>query len=228
MALNLWIWSHAINAIYQGWESWTFDHEKHHRPATVTQFMAERREQFTGKVRSWLKLVTNTRGPEARREMPPEKVPPPPVIPNNGLVGRLTIPRLHLSAMVREGTGEGTLSLALGHIPHTALPGQPGNVGVAGHRDQLFRGLRNIRRNDLIVFETLGGSYSYQVESTEIVWPENVCVLKAGRNSELTLVTCYPFNYLGSAPERFIVKAPQVSRSRQILAAGLSTLPRLR
>ena len=125
----------------------------------------------------------------------------------NALVGRLSIPRLNLTAMVREGDSETTLSLALGHIPGTAFPGQRGNVGVAGHRDALFRGLRDIRKDDLIHFETPTGSYTYKVEETEIVKPEEVSVLKSGAQSELTLVTCYPFSYVGSAPDRFIVKA---------------------
>jgi sortase A len=130
------------------------------------------------------------------------------------IVGRLTIPRLHLSAMVREGVRERTLSLALGHVPNTAFPGQPGNVAVAGHRDTLFRDLRWVHKYDLIRFETpSSGSYLYQVSSVEIVDPTDVSVLRASRNSELTLVTCYPFNYIGSAPKRYIVKAREVDRA---------------
>jgi sortase A len=136
------------------------------------------------------------------------------------LVGRLTIPRLHLSAMVREGADEGTLQLALGHIPGTAFPGQPGNVGVAGHRDTLFRPLRDIRNSDLIRFETGNGSYMYRVESTTIVKPRDVGVLARGPSDELTLVTCYPFHYIGSAPDRFIVKARQVQQPHPVLAGG--------
>jgi sortase A len=116
--------------------------------------------------------------------------------------------------MVREGTGEKTLGLALGHIPGTSLPGQKGNVGVAGHRDTLFRGLREIGKNDLIQFETFEGNYAYRVETTEIVRPQDVSVLNTREYPELTLVTCYPFHYVGSAPQRFIVKARQVSRSQ--------------
>lgn len=144
----------------------------------------------------------------------------PPVVPrahferriaNDALVGRLVIPRLHLGEIVREGDGEGTLSLALGHIPGTALPGQGGNVGVAGHRDTLFRGLHSIGKNDRIQFQTLAGSYDYRVESIEIVKPGDVGVLAPGLHPQLTLVTCYPFRYIGPAPDRFIVKARQVS-----------------
>jgi sortase A len=134
----------------------------------------------------------------------------PPPGKSAGPLGRLTIPRLRLRAIVREGDGEDTLSLALGHIPNTAFPGEIGNVGVAGHRDTIFRSLREIHKNDLIVFETRAGRYAYRVEATEIVNPEKVSVLKAGRTRELTLVTCYPFRYVGAAPDRFIVKARQV------------------
>lgn len=140
--------------------------------------------------------------PEAARE--PER---------NDTVGRLTIPRLHLRAVVREGDGEDTLTLALGHIPSTALPGQYGNIAIAGHRDTIFRGLRNIRKNDLIVIETRSGKFSYRVDGMQIVKPSNVNVLQASATNarELTLVTCYPFHYIGAAPERFIVKASQLA-----------------
>jgi len=146
-----------------------------------------------------------------------------PVVPVRSVVGRLTIPRLHLSAMVREGDDAGTLQLALGHIPGTAFPGQPGNVGVAGHRDTLFRPLRNIRSSDLIRFETGKGSYFYRVESTHIVKPRDVDVLARSSDDELTLVTCYPFYYVGSAPDRFIVKARQVQeRPAGVQAAAVA------
>ena len=131
--------------------------------------------------------------------------------PRRERMGRLTIPRLHLRTMVREGTGESVLSLAAGHIPSTAWPGEQGNVAVAAHRDTLFRGLKNIRQNDLILFETPGGSYRYRVESTRVVKPDDVSVLRAGKYAELTLVTCYPFYYVGNAPERFVVKAREVT-----------------
>jgi LPXTG-site transpeptidase (sortase) family protein len=132
-------------------------------------------------------------------------------VQEGSLVGRLSIPRLKLSAMVREGVGEETLSLALGHVPSTAVPGQNGNVAIAGHRDTLFRGLRGIRKNDLIRFETpSSGSHVYEVGSIEIVKPSDVSVLNPSPSSELTLITCYPFYYIGAAPERFIVKAHEV------------------
>jgi sortase A len=134
-----------------------------------------------------------------------------PHIRNGEIVGRLAIPRLNVRAMVREGTGERTLGLALGHIPGTALPGQKGNIGVAGHRDTLFRALKDVAANDEITFETPHDTFVYRVENTRIVKPEDVQVLDPGPTRELTLVTCYPFEYVGSAPDRFIVKAKLIS-----------------
>lgn len=141
----------------------------------------------------------------------PPLAPVTPFAPDRGLIGRLTIPRLHLTAIVREGIAEKTLSVALGHIPGTALPGMRGNIALAGHRDTLFHPLQQIRRDDVIRLESLTGTYVYRVEKTEIVWPRNVSVLRVGPQPELTLVTCYPFYYVGAAPKRFIVIARQIS-----------------
>jgi sortase A len=129
----------------------------------------------------------------------------------HGLIGRIDIPRLGLSAMVIEGTSGRTLRRAVGHIPGTALPGQPGNVGISGHRDTFFRPLRNIQRNDIITLTTLFGEYRYRVVSTRIVSPSNVAVLAPSGSDTLTLVTCYPFYFVGSAPNRFIVRAERVT-----------------
>jgi sortase A len=133
-------------------------------------------------------------------------------IENGAIVGRLAIPRLHVRAIVREGDSDRTLSIAAGHIPGTAFPGHQGNVGIAGHRDGLFRGLKGIAANDKITLETPQADYVYSVESTQIVKPERIDVLNPGSARELTLVTCYPFEYVGSAPDRFIVKARLVSQ----------------
>jgi sortase A len=130
--------------------------------------------------------------------------------PAAGLVGRIEIPRLGVSVMVFEGVEAATLRRAAGHIPGTALPGHGGNVGIAGHRDTLFRPLRNIRRNDLITLTTPRGEYRYRVLSTKIVNPGDVAVLNPDGNEILTLVTCYPFYFVGSAPDRFIVRAERV------------------
>jgi sortase A len=136
----------------------------------------------------------------------------PPRAPENGrLIGRLEIPRLGLSTVVLEGTDEVTLRRAAGHIPGTALPGRPGNVGIAAHRDTFFRPLREIRKQDSILLTTLQGTRHYQVESIRIVFPQDVRVLKASGERILTLVTCYPFYFVGHAPRRFVVQAREVS-----------------
>jgi sortase A len=125
-------------------------------------------------------------------------------------LGRIEIGAVGLTVMVLEGTDEGTLQRAVGHIRGTPLPGQRGNVALAGHRDTFFRGLRKIRVNDEITLTTLSGSYRYRVDSTQVVKPEETEVLEDDGDDILTLVTCYPFNFVGSAPSRFIVRAHRV------------------
>src|SRR5689334_6900289 len=128
----------------------------------------------------------------------------------SGLIGRIEIQRLGLSAMVIEGMNDSTLRRAVGHIPGTALPGQMGNVAISGHRDTFFRPLRNIKRNDIITLTTLSGVYQYRVVSTKVVGSNDVSVLTSNGRQILTLVTCYPFYFVGSAPDRFIVRAERV------------------
>jgi sortase A len=128
----------------------------------------------------------------------------------DGLIGRMEIPRLGLSVIVMEGTSSATLRRAAGHISGTALPGQPGNAGISAHRDTFFRPLRNIRRDDIITLTTALGEYRYRVVSTGIVSPREVSVLDPTEKETLTLVTCYPFYFIGAAPNRFIVRAERV------------------
>jgi sortase A len=127
------------------------------------------------------------------------------------LRGRINIPRLGIAAMVGEGTDGKTLSVAVGHIAHTALPGRPGNVGLAAHRDTLFRNLKDVRQGDFISLSTARKTYNYEVVSYRIVEPTDVSVLSALPDQKLlTLVTCYPFYFVGHAPKRFIVQARQM------------------
>jgi len=109
--------------------------------------------------------------------------------------------------MIAEGTDGKTLRRAVGHIPGTALPGQQGNIAIAGHRDTFFRGLRNIHKDGEITLTTLDGSYLYRVDFTQVVQPEDIAVLDHSDDAILTLVTCYPFYFVGPAPKRFIVRA---------------------
>lgn len=129
---------------------------------------------------------------------------------SGGLIGRIEIPRLQLSVVVIEGTGSTTLRRAVGHLRGTALPGHPGNIGISGHRDTFFRPLRNIRKDDVITLTTLDGEYHYRVISTSVVLPSDVGALDSDRREILTLVTCYPFYFVGSAPNRFIVRAEKI------------------
>ena len=128
-------------------------------------------------------------------------------------MGRIEISRLGVSAMVIEGTTKSTLRRAVGHIAGTALPGRPGNVGLSGHRDTFFRPLRNIRQDDIITLTTAIAEYRYRVVSTKVVGPRDVAVLDADGAEILTLVTCYPFYFVGSAPDRFIVRAERVRKA---------------
>ena len=141
----------------------------------------------------------------------PPAAPHSAAAPGRSLVGKIDIPRLNISAIVKEGVDARTLDVAVGHIPHTALPGQTGNVGVAAHRDTLFRNLKDVKHNDKITLTTLDGDYVYRVVSTKIVQPSDVSVLDPSPGEKtLTLVTCYPFYFVGNAPKRFIVRAQQV------------------
>jgi len=125
-------------------------------------------------------------------------------------MGRIEIPRLHVSVMVLEGTAPKILEVAAGHIDGTALPGTRGNIGIAAHRDTFFRPLAELRQSDEILLTTSYGTFRYVVDATEIVDPSDVQVLHQTADPQLTLVTCYPFSYVGPAPKRFIVHARQL------------------
>ena len=126
----------------------------------------------------------------------------------------LRIPKIGLEVPVLPGTEEVTLDRAVGHIAETALPGADGNVGIAGHRDGFFRGLKDIGSGDVIELETNHGKEVYRVQRTWVVLPDDVSVLDATPTRSLTLVTCYPFYFVGPAPQRFIVRAERAADSR--------------
>lgn len=153
--------------------------------------------------------VTPNEAPPSVRERPATKPAA------DALIGRIAIPRLNIAAIVNEGIGK-TLGLAVGHIPSTALPGTPGNVGLAAHRDTLFRNLKDVRQGDEINLTTLQGQYVYRVLWFKVVDPTETSVLEPSAGEEtLTLVTCYPFYFVGHAPKRFVVRA------RQVVSVGL-------
>ena len=129
-------------------------------------------------------------------------VPPP-----GGVIGRLTIPRLGLSAPVKAGEDNSVLDFSVGYLRDTPLPWMPGNSAFAAHRDRLFRPLENIVAGDEIDLSTTHGNIRYRVLKSFIVEPDDVWVLDELPNVNLTLITCYPFYYVGRAPHRFVVQA---------------------
>jgi LPXTG-site transpeptidase (sortase) family protein len=123
----------------------------------------------------------------------------------------LEAPRLGLSVVVAEGIDGATLRRAVGHMPQTPRPGEPGNSAIAGHRDTHFLPLKEIRAGDELTLQTSSGSFRYEVEWIRIVEPTALEVIAPTDHPALTLITCYPFSYLGDAPHRFVVRARQVS-----------------
>ena len=146
-------------------------------------------------------------GPPARRRSVEAWVPRR---LEKGVFGRIDIPRLGISALIVEGTQPAQLEGGVGHIVTTAFPGQPGNCALAGHRDSFLRGLGGVRENDVIRIRTLQDTFTYEVVWATVVGPRRVDVLEETPAPCLTLVTCYPFHFVGPAPERFIVRAKLV------------------
>ena len=130
--------------------------------------------------------------------------------PDHAMIGRLEIPRVNLSVMVVNGDDEATLQVAAGHLPDTPLPWELGNSAVAGHRDSFFRPLSKIKVHDTMTLSTPHGEFHYAVSSVRVVEPNDLSVLAQNGRSSLTLVTCYPFSYVGRAPKRFVVRADHV------------------
>jgi len=149
--------------------------------------------------------------------------PPAPATPApaaGALLGRLAAPSVNLSTVVLEGSDDGTLSRGSGHIEDTPFPGERGNVGIAGHRDTTFRALRRIHIGDPLEFTTASRLYRYRITKTMIVGPDDVYVLDPTPAPALTLVTCYPFEFIGHAPRRFIVRAELVGNEMRTEGSG--------
>ena len=132
----------------------------------------------------------------------------------SGLIGRIEIPRLGISAMVIEGTSGRALRRGVGHIERSAFPGEAGNVALAAHRDTYFRDLKDVAEGDLIRITTPDGEYAYRVDSILVVKPDRGDLLEDAGGTELTLVTCYPFYWVGPAPQRFVIRASQAHTVR--------------
>lgn len=142
---------------------------------------------------------------QAEKERPQSQPKLP--VRKGDVLGRMDIPRLGMSVAVLQGTSSRILRLGIGHIAGTPLPGETGNIGIAGHRDTFFRGLKDIRKNDEIQLQTTSGLSRYQVDWMKVVASDDQNVLAPSTESALTLVTCYPFYFVGPAPKRFVVRA---------------------
>lgn len=142
-------------------------------------------------------------------QMEPEQTAtqPKPAVKMGDVLGRMDIPRLSLSIAILQGTNSRTLRRGAGHIEGTPLPGEAGNSAIAGHRDTFFRELKDIRANDEIQLQTTTGLFHYEVDWVKVVPPNDVSVLSPSTESVLTLVTCYPFYFVGPSPNRFVVRA---------------------
>ena len=125
-------------------------------------------------------------------------------------IGTLEIARVGLSGVVVEGDVDAVLDRAIGHLPDTPLPWRDGNSALAAHRDAIFRPLRGVRLGDVLRLKTPHGNFDYQVRETLIVKPDDVWVLDPTPMTTLTLISCWPFDYIGHAPERFIVRAERI------------------
>ena len=132
-------------------------------------------------------------------------------LPTGSLIGSFDIPRLRLSAVIAEGDDDATLKVAIGHLPDTPMPWHEGNSALAGHRDTFFRPLQHVRVGDELRVSTVRGDFRYEVRDTMVVGPNDVWVLDPTDRPTLTLITCYPFGYVGKAPRRFIVKAERAT-----------------
>lgn len=199
VGVGIYVWSVAESSVYQHYEEYALESAMRGQSATWLGYI----KYLVGTG------AQSSDGDEAYKDL--ERAAPRPVVPPDGLIGRIEIPRIGVSAIIREGVDGTTLRRAAGHVPGTALPGQDGNVAVAAHRDTFFRGVRNIQLNDEIRVTTTDGTYDYLVRDTQIVRPEDVHVLDPRQPRELTLITCYPFNYVGHAPKRYIVRAVPVA-----------------
>ena len=217
---------------FQAYQSWRLDQLQQGKPATISLFLkqwipipwTEESAQTTEtKEPQPVSQPTSQRALTGFAEISPAPAPgnsqiqqpaPQPAISEGSLIGRIEIPRIDLSAIVLEGIATSTLRLAVGHLPGTPLPGANGNIDLAAHRDTYFRGLKKVQKGDTITLSTVSGAqYKYRVESINVVSPNNTDILNSSAGPGLNLITCYPFNYIGSAPKRFVVHADEVGDS---------------
>lgn len=211
-ALGYFVWVKADAAVFQAYQSWRLDQIQQGKPASFGRFLRDL-TPFSKEEPSAKPAPHQQPLPELAQPIPPP-APGRPPLESGDLVGKIRIPRLKLSAIVLEGTDSNTLRRAIGHLPGTALPGDPGNVDLAGHRDSFFRGLRDVKKGNVITMSTPSGdAFRYRVTSLAILPPTAMQTLSAYMSPGLTLITCYPFSYVGPAPKRYVVHADELNRS---------------
>ncbi|HLY61515.1 MAG TPA: class D sortase [Terriglobia bacterium] len=227
-AIGYYLYVQSYASMFQAYQGWRLDQLRQRKPASITLY-----------IKQWVPLPWDTEtaappGRQAARGSNPESpgaagsgadsIGRPGAIPKKPegtLIGRIEIPKLKLSAIVLEGVQPDTLRLAVGHLPGTPLPGDSGNVELAGHRDTFFRGLRRVQKGDSITLSTVSGAtHNYRVESLAIVSPNNTDILNASPGPGVNLITCYPFNYVGAAPKRFVVYAAEVKDTDTAMNGG--------
>ncbi|MEO7192640.1 MAG: class D sortase [Vicinamibacterales bacterium] len=185
-----------------------------------TGFAVLQARSFSQAQRQALQAIRSTSAdrPTAAPIVPPSKGAPE--VAPQGLVGILDVPRLGFSEVVAEGDEESTLKIAIGHLPDTPLPWHSGNSALAGHRNTHFEPLQDIKVGDRVTLATPHGDLHYVVRQLRIVMPDDISVLAPTPNRSLTLITCYPFRYIGHAPKRFVISADAVEP-----ATGASAAP---
>ena len=223
--------------LFQAYQSWRLDQLQQGKPATITVYLKQwvPIEWITGD--STAPNTSSAKHPSGQQDGKASDSKAPGSNgsgndshsnsrgawkgPEGSLVGRIMIPSLKLSAIILEGVQPKTLQSAVGHMPGTPLPGESGNVELAAHRDTFFRGLRNVQKGDSITLSTLSGAtYDYRVDSLVVVSPNDMDILTASAGPGLNLITCYPFNFIGAAPKRFVVHATEVEESAGVNDRG--------
>lgn len=231
LALAIYAGARLYSTAYQSYTMYAFDQQLHGQSPSLRGFLGHvigtKNAAAPAKTVDGARLLRNMvfapevvpegNGWSAGRLRDFKRAPNP---ATGSVLGRLDIPSLDLSVMLVQGTDDWTLNRAVGHIEGTALPGQNGNMGIAGHRDGFFRPLKDINRNDTITLTTLSGRFTYRVDAIKIVRPQDVRVLSPTTKPTMTLITCYPFYYVGDAPDRYVVTAELVKSETQSQVAA--------
>lgn len=220
--------------MFQAYQSWRLDQMQHGKPASISLYLKQwipipwvedesrametSRRQSSHGSHDGSDPNSPSRGAIHSQNDADSGLAPNLKSSEGSLVGKIEIPKINLSAVILEGVQTKTLRLAVGHLPGTPMPGEAGNVELAAHRDTFFRGLRNVKKGDLVALSTLSGTtYEYRVESLAVVSPGSTDVLANFPGPGVNLITCYPFSYVGAAPERFVVHAVEVRQSASVI-----------